>query len=104
MKKNLTEIVFILDRSGSMAGLEAPGGRRLCKGKQVIFPGRFFQYHPYPPGVDLGVSAFPHQQVRTGRSDIPIYKQCLLWYKYKSSFYQKNLCKGDNHGKHSNSR
>lgn len=23
MKKNLTEIVFILDRSGSMAGLEA---------------------------------------------------------------------------------
>ena len=33
MKKNLTEIVFILDRSGSMAGLEADtiGGFKLPK-------------------------------------------------------------------------
>ena len=29
MKKNLTEIVFILDRSGSMCGLEADHHRRL---------------------------------------------------------------------------
>lgn len=33
MKKNLTEIVFILDRSGSMAGLEADtiGRQAPCK-------------------------------------------------------------------------
>ena len=32
MKKNLTELVFILDRSGSMGGLEQDtiGGSMLC--------------------------------------------------------------------------
>ena len=31
MKKNLTELVFILDRSGSMSGLEADTIGGLCK-------------------------------------------------------------------------
>lgn len=41
MKKNLTEIVFILDRSGSMAGLEADtiGGFNSMIEKQKLEPG-----------------------------------------------------------------
>lgn len=41
MKKNLTEIVFILDRSGSMAGLEADtiGGFNAMIAKQRQEPG-----------------------------------------------------------------
>ena len=41
MKKNLTEIVFILDRSGSMAGLEADtiGGFNSMIAKQKATPG-----------------------------------------------------------------
>jgi uncharacterized protein YegL len=41
MKKNLTEIVFILDRSGSMAGLEADtvGGFNAMLGRQKNEPG-----------------------------------------------------------------
>ena len=42
MKKNLTEIVFILDRSGSMAGLEADtiGGFNAMIEKQKGEPGQ----------------------------------------------------------------
>ena len=42
MKKNLTEIVFILDRSGSMAGLEADtiGGFNAMIDKQKAEPGQ----------------------------------------------------------------
>ena len=42
MKKNLTEIVFILDRSGSMAGLEADtiGGFNAMIEKQKAEPGQ----------------------------------------------------------------
>ena len=41
MKKNLTEIVFILDRSGSMSGLEADtvGGFNAMIAKQKREPG-----------------------------------------------------------------
>lgn len=41
MKKNLTELVFILDRSGSMSGLEADtiGGFNAMIGKQKKAPG-----------------------------------------------------------------
>ena len=41
MKKNLTEIVFILDRSGSMSGLEADtvGGFNAMIAKQKKEPG-----------------------------------------------------------------
>ena len=41
MKKNLTEIVFILDRSGSMSGLEADtvGGFNTMIAKQKREPG-----------------------------------------------------------------
>lgn len=41
MKKNLTELVFILDRSGSMAGLEADtiGGFNAMMEKQRGEPG-----------------------------------------------------------------
>ena len=41
MKKNLTELGFILDRSGSMAGLEADtiGGFNAMIGKQKLEPG-----------------------------------------------------------------
>ena len=44
MKKNLTEIVFILDRSGSMAGLEADtiGGFNAMIEKQKKEPGEAF--------------------------------------------------------------
>ena len=44
MKKNLTEIVFILDRSGSMAGLEADtiGGFNAMIEKQKQEPGEAF--------------------------------------------------------------
>ena len=44
MKKNLTEIVFILDRSGSMAGLEADtiGGFNAMIRKQKEEPGEAF--------------------------------------------------------------
>ena len=44
MKKNLTEIVFILDRSGSMAGLEADtiGGFNAMIDKQKKEPGEAF--------------------------------------------------------------
>ena len=42
MKKNLTELVFILDRSGSMAGLEDDtiGGFNAMIEKQKGEPGR----------------------------------------------------------------
>ena len=42
MKKNLTEIVFILDRSGSMAGLEEDtiGGFNAMIEKQRKKPGK----------------------------------------------------------------
>ena len=42
MKKNLTEIVFILDRSGSMAGLEEDtiGGFNAMIEKQRNEPGK----------------------------------------------------------------
>ena len=42
MKKNLTEIVFILDRSGSMAGLEKDtiGGFNAMLEKQKREPGK----------------------------------------------------------------
>ena len=42
MKQNLTEIVFILDRSGSMAGLEADtiGGFNSMIEKQKAMPGQ----------------------------------------------------------------
>ena len=41
MKKNLTELVFILDRSGSMQGLEGDtiGGFNAMIGKQKKEPG-----------------------------------------------------------------
>ena len=41
MKKNLTELVFILDRSGSMSGLEADtiGGFNAMIEKQKSAPG-----------------------------------------------------------------
>ena len=44
MNKNLTEIVFILDRSGSMAGLEADtiGGFNAMVEKQKKEPGEAF--------------------------------------------------------------
>ena len=44
MKKNLTEIVFILDRSGSMAGLEADtiGGFNSMIQKQQNEPGEAY--------------------------------------------------------------
>lgn len=44
MKKNLTEIVFILDRSGSMAGLEGDtiGGFNAMIEKQKLEPGEAF--------------------------------------------------------------
>ena len=44
MKKNLTEIVFILDRSGSMAGLESDtiGGFNSMIAKQKTEPGEAF--------------------------------------------------------------
>ena len=44
MKKNLTEIVFILDRSGSMAGLEADtiGGFNAMIEKQKGEPGEAY--------------------------------------------------------------
>ena len=44
MKKNLTEIVFILDRSGSMAGLESDtiGGFNSMIRKQKQEPGEAF--------------------------------------------------------------
>ena len=44
MKKNLTEIVFILDRSGSMAGLEADtiGGFNSMLKKQQAEPGEAY--------------------------------------------------------------
>ena len=44
MKKNLTEIVFILDRSGSMAGLEADtiGGFNSMIAKQKSAPGEAY--------------------------------------------------------------
>ncbi len=44
MKKNLTEIVFILDRSGSMAGLEEDtiGGFNALIGKQRTEPGEAY--------------------------------------------------------------
>ena len=44
MRKNLTEIVFILDRSGSMAGLEADtiGGFNAMIGKQKAEPGQAY--------------------------------------------------------------
>ena len=44
MKKNLTEIVFILDRSGSMSGLEADtiGGFNAMIEKQKKEPGEAF--------------------------------------------------------------
>ena len=44
MKKNLTEIVFILDRSGSMAGLESDtiGGFNAMIEKQKLEPGEAF--------------------------------------------------------------
>ena len=40
MKKNLTELVFILDRSGSMAGLERDtiGGFNSMLEKQLLSP------------------------------------------------------------------
>ena len=42
MKKNLTELVFILDRSGSMSGLEADtiGGFNSMIAKQQKEPGQ----------------------------------------------------------------
>ena len=42
MKKELTEIVFILDRSGSMSGLESDtiGGYNAMLGKQKVAPGQ----------------------------------------------------------------
>ena len=44
MKKNLTELVFILDRSGSMAGLEADtiGGFNALIAKQKLEPGEAY--------------------------------------------------------------
>ena len=44
MKKNLTELVFILDRSGSMAGLEADtiGGFNAMLEKQKRQPGEAY--------------------------------------------------------------
>ena len=44
MKKNLTELVFILDRSGSMQGLEGDtiGGFNAMIGKQKKEPGEAF--------------------------------------------------------------
>ena len=44
MRKNLTEIVFILDRSGSMAGLEADtiGGFNFMIAKQKAAPGEAY--------------------------------------------------------------
>ena len=44
MKKNLTELVFILDRSGSMQGLEGDtiGGFNAMIGKQKKKPGEAF--------------------------------------------------------------
>src|SRR5699024_8468491 len=44
MKKNLTELVFILDRSGSMAGLESDtiGGFNSMLEKQKREPGRAY--------------------------------------------------------------
>ena len=44
MKKNLTEIVFILDRSGSMAGLEKDtiGGFNAMLRKQKLEPGEAY--------------------------------------------------------------
>ena len=41
MKQNLTELVFILDKSGSMSGLEADtiGGYNALLGKQKKVPG-----------------------------------------------------------------
>ena len=44
MKKNLTELVFILDRSGSMAGLESDtiGGFNAMIAKQKKEPGEAF--------------------------------------------------------------
>lgn len=44
MKKNLTELVFILDRSGSMQGLEADtiGGFNSMLEKQKKEPGEAF--------------------------------------------------------------
>lgn len=52
MKKNLTEIIFILDRSGSMSGLEADtiGGfnsmirSRKADGEALVSPVLFDQY------------------------------------------------------------
>ena len=53
MNSNLTELVFILDRSGSMAGLEADtiGGfnamiEKQKKGKKRHDPGDDHQRHP----------------------------------------------------------
>ncbi len=44
MKKELTELVFILDRSGSMAGLEADtiGGFNSMIAKQQKMPGEAY--------------------------------------------------------------
>lgn len=63
MKKNLTEIVFILDRSGSMAGLEADtiGGFNSMIAKQKNTPGEAY----------VSTVLFDnHSQVIHGRVDI----------------------------------
>ena len=53
MRKNLTEIVFILDRSGSMSGLEADtiGGFNSMIEKQKKAEGEAFErfFHVQPP-------------------------------------------------------
>lgn len=55
MRKDLTEIVFILDRSGSMSGLEADtiGGFNSMIQKQKKERGRAVNYHADPAGTAL---------------------------------------------------
>lgn len=49
MKNNLTELVFILDRSGSMAGLESDtiGGFNAMIQKQKQEPGETAMFPPF---------------------------------------------------------
>ena len=62
MRKNSTEIVFILDRSGSMRGLEADtiGGynsllekQKKEEGEAIVSTVLFDDVHRHPPSADL---------------------------------------------------
>ena len=50
MKNNLTELVFILDRSGSMCGLEKDtiGGFNSMLARQRNEPGEAYEYRSLP--------------------------------------------------------